>query len=360
MLKIISFITALFFPTVAFAQTIEYHITTPIPGISGGATADLGSYIAAIFRFGLSIVGLVAFGALVYYGVRYIIGAGNESFVGEAKKGIYDVITGVILLFASVVILDTINPCILQSVNVWRDRASIQEQCGVGTGLVRPLSPPNNSIVHDPAREATLNQLAVDNMLANGPIITNQSGRLEITGINGENFQKVIVNPNGSYEVFQLDSGVYRSTNPPTRGDNINSLISPSAPNLLTPFSPTQQSAAENQLREFLINGSRSESSYATINSNNMGYIVSPSNNGNFTIDYQSENFMGRPVTVTGECNQITTSSAQSYYRCGDININNGQSFHADVIYLEQIPDINTQNESYKILRGSLIRQTRP
>ena len=91
-----------------------------------------------------------------------------------------------------------------------------------------------------------------------------------------------------------------------------------------------------------------------------MGYIVSPSNNGNFTIDYQSENFMGRPVTVTGECNQITTSSAQSYYRCGDININNGQSFHADVIYLEQIPDINTQNESYKILRGSLIRQTRP
>lgn len=158
MLRLFSIIVAsLFAPASALA--IEYRVTTPLPGFDAGvATSDIGSYIANIFQFGFATVGLVAFAMLIFNGVKYISGAGNESLVGAARQGISNVVWGILLLLASITILDTINPCILATVNYWRSRESISAQCGSGTGSVvaLPSGGDNNQVAPKTREDVTL------------------------------------------------------------------------------------------------------------------------------------------------------------------------------------------------------------
>ena len=106
------FILILVFSGLCLAQR-GLEITYPeIPGLTRPTTvkAILPEYIKYIFGFALIIAGLIAFGAIIYGGVRYLTSAGSPSALGDAKDQIFSAILGLVILFCSYLILTTINP----------------------------------------------------------------------------------------------------------------------------------------------------------------------------------------------------------------------------------------------------------
>ena len=100
--------------------------------------------------FSLSVVGITALGVLVFAGVRYISSAGNASAQEDAKKWIWDAILGLLLLLASFLILNTINPDLtelgvrdIDSILIDTPGSALYRACV--TGSVAQYSPPNPS-----------------------------------------------------------------------------------------------------------------------------------------------------------------------------------------------------------------------
>lgn len=75
----------------------------PIPGL-----------VANFYTWVLGIGALVALGILIFGGLLYTTSAGNESRMGEAKEWVFGAIIGLLLLFGSYLILNTINPELIE------------------------------------------------------------------------------------------------------------------------------------------------------------------------------------------------------------------------------------------------------
>jgi len=105
-------IPALFSP--AAAQT-QITISTSVPGSYGGAASAgaPGAFIADFYWFSLIVGGVLAFGIVVYGGIKYMASAGNPSGQSDAKEWIEAAILGLLLLVGVYFILSVINPQLL-------------------------------------------------------------------------------------------------------------------------------------------------------------------------------------------------------------------------------------------------------
>lgn len=115
---IILFICALFFfvfPQVNAETT--YKLLAPLPGGSNELPAEGGFSIYAreLFWFLLSAAGVLALLMLVIGGVEYVGSAGNTSLLGDAKGRITNALLGLLLALTSWLILNTINPDLVDS-----------------------------------------------------------------------------------------------------------------------------------------------------------------------------------------------------------------------------------------------------
>lgn len=81
-----------------------------IGGTSITSNTTLPAIIKYIYLFSLGIVGVVALLAMIIGAAQYVMSAGNPSKASDAKDRIYSAILGIIILIASVLILRTINP----------------------------------------------------------------------------------------------------------------------------------------------------------------------------------------------------------------------------------------------------------
>ncbi|MBI4087696.1 MAG: hypothetical protein HY434_02595 [Candidatus Liptonbacteria bacterium] len=89
----------------AFAQV---HINIGLPGLS--AAPQPNEFIAQLYNFALMISGVLALGAIIFGGVKYMTAAGNPSGQTEGKEWIQGAISGLLLLFGAYFILNIINP----------------------------------------------------------------------------------------------------------------------------------------------------------------------------------------------------------------------------------------------------------
>ncbi|PJE59806.1 MAG: hypothetical protein COU85_01715 [Candidatus Portnoybacteria bacterium CG10_big_fil_rev_8_21_14_0_10_44_7] len=106
---ILAFLPALLaFCLPLLARAAEITVKYPVPGASASDSA--GQYVANLFRFGLIIAGILAVGMIVYGGIVYMISGSNQAKTGEAKDIIAGALLGLILLLASFLILQTIDP----------------------------------------------------------------------------------------------------------------------------------------------------------------------------------------------------------------------------------------------------------
>ena len=70
----------------------------------------LSGLIYYLFAFSVSVVGIVAFGAIIYAGVMLMMSGARPQLRMDAKNKIRNVILGIALLLGSVILLNTINP----------------------------------------------------------------------------------------------------------------------------------------------------------------------------------------------------------------------------------------------------------
>ncbi len=105
------FLLSLLLPTATLAQEGGYQgikLNAPFGGLSN--VSNLGEYIAGIYRYSLGIAGVLAGIMITIGGVKWLMAAGNAPAISSAQKTIFGGLIGLILLFSSYVILNTINP----------------------------------------------------------------------------------------------------------------------------------------------------------------------------------------------------------------------------------------------------------
>ena len=115
--KIFSFVVAplaFIVPVLVSAQT-QITIATSVPGTYGPkpGTGGPGAFVANFYQFSLIIAGVLAFGVIVYGGIRYMTSAGNPSGASDAKEWIEAALLGLLLLAGAYFILKVINPQLL-------------------------------------------------------------------------------------------------------------------------------------------------------------------------------------------------------------------------------------------------------
>ena len=96
-------------PILAQAQA-TISISPNIPGINNVSTAGPCGWIVNFYTFALIFAGILAFGAIVYGGIKYSISAGNASQQSEGRSWIWSALIGLLLLAGAYLILRTINP----------------------------------------------------------------------------------------------------------------------------------------------------------------------------------------------------------------------------------------------------------
>jgi hypothetical protein len=95
---------------VSLAAAQEGYVDV-IPVIPGSADAeDPAGIVANFYTFALMIGGVLAFGAIVWGGLKYITAGGNSHSQGEGKEWIKSALWGLLLLVGASIILNTINP----------------------------------------------------------------------------------------------------------------------------------------------------------------------------------------------------------------------------------------------------------
>lgn len=102
----------LFGPAVLAQRELEVQYPT-VPGTVAPTTVEgtqLPEYVKYIFNFAIALAGLVAFGVLVWGGIRYLTSAGDPSKLSDTKDQIFAAFLGLIILLSSYLILTTINP----------------------------------------------------------------------------------------------------------------------------------------------------------------------------------------------------------------------------------------------------------
>jgi len=86
------------------------EISTNLPGPYDVAETGPVGIIANAYYIALGIGGLLAFGSIVYAGIRWTTSQGNPGTISDAKDQIVQALWGLVLLGGAYVILNTINP----------------------------------------------------------------------------------------------------------------------------------------------------------------------------------------------------------------------------------------------------------
>jgi len=89
-------------PTLQFSKITKYGDAVGLPW--------LADYIAAIYKYAVGIVSLVAIIMIMVGGLRWMTAGGNSSSIGAAKDTITGAVVGLLLALGSYLVLYSINP----------------------------------------------------------------------------------------------------------------------------------------------------------------------------------------------------------------------------------------------------------
>lgn len=90
----------------ASAVTIDPNI----PGMTNVSQGGPAGWIVGFYNFALIAAGLLAFGSIVYGGLRYATSQGNPQAQSDGRSWIWSALIGTLLLAGAYVILYTVNP----------------------------------------------------------------------------------------------------------------------------------------------------------------------------------------------------------------------------------------------------------
>lgn len=76
--------------------------------------SNLGTFLQAIYRYAMVVVGILAAVMVVVAGFQWVTSGGNAEMIGEAQHRIMNAIIGALIAYGSFFILNTINPDLVQ------------------------------------------------------------------------------------------------------------------------------------------------------------------------------------------------------------------------------------------------------
>lgn len=121
---------------------LGYVPLEPIPGFNLDALLKgesvFGDILNILLQVVISLGALIAVGALVYGGIAYMLSGVSETR-SEAKHRIEAAFWGLLILLASWLILNTINPQLLQITNIFRATPTTQNTGGATGSLQAPV-----------------------------------------------------------------------------------------------------------------------------------------------------------------------------------------------------------------------------
>ena len=92
------------------AATVMTDINPALPGPYDIASSGPVGAVGNIYYFALGLGGLMAFIAITYAGIKWMLSRGNPSGISDAKDQITQALIGLVLLFGAYIVLNTINP----------------------------------------------------------------------------------------------------------------------------------------------------------------------------------------------------------------------------------------------------------
>jgi len=134
----------------------NYKWEVGVPGFSKKddttALSDFPILIQALLKWVFRVAGLLVFSMIVFGGFQYMVSGGNTQIQKAAQEKIINAIIGLLLLFVSWLIINTINPDILrapQGINITPSGPTIS---GPTTSGAIPLGPtptgPTPTVIH--------------------------------------------------------------------------------------------------------------------------------------------------------------------------------------------------------------------
>lgn len=87
---------------------------TPIPSFFGFDTSTPQSWINSVYRYGISLIALLALAGIVYGGFRYLTSAGNEEAATSGKQAIFAALSGLVIALLSHMILKQLDPRLVE------------------------------------------------------------------------------------------------------------------------------------------------------------------------------------------------------------------------------------------------------
>lgn len=99
-------------PLVVFADE-QRDIPLQISILSHNTVQNMAEYIDLMYRYLTSIAGVMAVAMIMYGGMKWIFAGGDSGKIGAAKEVISHAVIGLILVLGSYLILNTINPNLL-------------------------------------------------------------------------------------------------------------------------------------------------------------------------------------------------------------------------------------------------------
>lgn len=109
-LIILIILLAALFPAISSADLELQYPPQLFGGIQIGLGMDINQLVRGFYYFIITIAGIAAFVMIVWGGFRYFTSGGNPVVINEAKDRIFSAFLGLIIILASWLILNTINP----------------------------------------------------------------------------------------------------------------------------------------------------------------------------------------------------------------------------------------------------------
>jgi len=108
---LIFLVAFLLLPEVSLADPLPLNLDYPeFGGYDLDRDQDLNQIIAWFYYFIVAIAGIAAFFALIVGGFEWLTSAGNPSRVSSAKERMFSAMLGLVIILASYLILQVINP----------------------------------------------------------------------------------------------------------------------------------------------------------------------------------------------------------------------------------------------------------
>ncbi|OGZ67509.1 MAG: hypothetical protein A3C58_02025 [Candidatus Staskawiczbacteria bacterium RIFCSPHIGHO2_02_FULL_34_10] len=142
------------YPTLPAPFNIGWNdCSSSVPSPTGNCPT-LTQYIAYIFYFAVVVAGIIGVLSIIISGFQILLYAGNPSAISAAKERIFGSVLGIILLMFSLVLLQTINPAL---VNVTQSELLLQP--GLYYRGDNPNPGPTTPYVYKPASTQSSNVL---------------------------------------------------------------------------------------------------------------------------------------------------------------------------------------------------------